>query len=99
MINPETFISSVEGQDTLLEAILAPSFTDKVPDFYPRISIVASYLVQDLVKSADLDLETATNVAAKAVRGMLAATAITLDESELTAIFAETNRLIGLLNH
>jgi hypothetical protein len=93
---PESYIRSPDNPNGLFDAILDPSFTDSVPDFNRRLAIVSADITIYLTDVLGVDKEMAGIVAARAVQETLAATAITLESSELTAIFTESERLTNL---
>lgn len=95
-LDPESYIRSSENPNALYEAILDSSFTDKVPEFDDRLAIVSADIAIYLCNIVGVDREVAEQVSQRALRGVLAATAITLDTSELTSIFAESERLTKL---
>jgi hypothetical protein len=93
---PESYIRSSENPNGLFDAILDPAFTDVVPNFDRRLAIVSADITIYLTDVLGVDTEMAGIVAARAVQETLAATAITLQPSQLSAIFTESERLTNL---
>lgn len=94
--NSEEYVRSQQNPNGLFDAILDPSFTDKVPDFDRRLAIVTADLEIYLTDVVGVDKEMAGIVSARALQEMLAATAITLEKEEITAILTEADRLTNL---
>lgn len=92
MTDSNAELTPSRAPDTSVDNILDPSFTDKVPEFYDRIAIVSASLSNYLV-SEGVDRQTAENFAARAVQGMLSATAITLEPEVLGTIFTNARQL------
>jgi hypothetical protein len=92
----ESYVHSVINPNGLIDAILDPSFTQKVPEYDQRIALVSADITMYLVNEVGVHKDVASIVSARAIYGMLAATAITLDQPELDAIIIEADKLSNL---
>lgn len=93
--NTESYVKEAHRPDGLYEAILEPTFTDKIPEYHERLAVVSADIALHLIETLGADTRTANKIAARAVQEMLAATAITLDQDELGVIDLMSQHLTG----
>lgn len=92
-MNSERYERSSENPNGLFEAILDPSFMDKVPELERRLSIATADIQVYLTDVVGVDKDMAGVVAVRATQEILAAAGVNLEEEEKVAIFIEADRL------